>query len=97
MHVREVEHRANPLEAAGDLDDVVDRPEVANAAHHLDPERHRALLLLEALAKHAELLDDRVDRVVAAPSEQEARMEDDELGAARGHDARAAVERRPPT
>ena len=40
-----------------------------------------------------ELLDDRVDRVFAAAAEQEARMEDDELGTARRDDARAAVER----
>ena len=84
--------RTQPV-APRDLDDVVERAEVAHAAHHLDAERHGAVLRLEALAQRPELLDDRVDRVLAAPLEQEARVEDDELGAARGRDARASVER----
>ena len=93
MHVREVERRADPARPARDLDHVVDRAEVADASHHLDAEGHRALLLLEALAERAELLDDRVDRVLPAPPEQEAGVEDDELGAARGDDPGAPVER----
>ena len=83
----------HPVEAARDLDDVVHRAEVAHAAHHLDPERHRAILRLEPLAQRAELLDDRVDRVLAVPAEQEAGVEDDELCAARGDDSGATVER----
>ena len=93
VHVREVEHGPDPVDAARDLDDVVDRAEVAHAAHHLDPEGHAALLRLEPLAQRRELLHDRVDRVLPAASEEEAGMEDDELGAARGDDAGAAVER----
>ena len=65
MHVREIENGSHPVEAARDLDDVVHRAEIADAPHHLDPERHRAILRLEPLAQRAELLDDRVDRIVA--------------------------------
>ena len=65
MHVREVEHRPHPVDRRGDLDDVVDRAELAHAAHHLDPERHSAVLRLEPLAQLAELLADRVDRLLA--------------------------------
>ena len=66
----------------GDRDDVVERAELADAAHHLDAERHRAVLPLEPLAQRAELLDDGVERLLAVAPEQEAGMEDDELGAA---------------
>ena len=44
VHVREVEHRPHPAEPARDLDDVVERAELAHPAHHLDPERHVAAL-----------------------------------------------------
>ena len=88
----EVEHGADPAEAARDLDDVVGRAEVAHAAHHLDPERHRAILSLEPLAQLAELLDDRVDRLLARAAEQKAGMEDDELGAGRLGDPGGVVE-----
>jgi hypothetical protein len=40
--VREVENGSHPVETARDLDDVVHRPEIAHASHHLDSERHRA-------------------------------------------------------
>ena len=83
VHVREVEHGPHPVDPTRDLDDVVDRSEVADATHHLDAERHGALLPDEALAERAELLDDCGDRVLAAPPEEEAGMEDDELGTAR--------------
>ena len=69
--------------ARRDLADVVDRSELAHAAHHLDAERHGAILALEPLAQLAELLDDRVDRVLARAAEQEARVEDDDLRARR--------------
>ena len=92
MHVREVENRPHPRHAPSDVDDVVHRPEVSNTTHDLDAERHRSPFLLEPLAERAQLPDDRVDRVLTAPSEEESGMEHDELGAARGHDARAAVE-----
>ena len=92
VHVREVEHRPHPVDAAGDLDDVVHRAEVTHAPHHLDPERDASSLGLEPLAQHAELGHDGVDRVLPAAPEEESRVEDDELGAARGDDARAPVE-----
>ena len=92
VHVREVEHRADPVEPRRDLDDVVDRAELAHAAHHLDPERHRAILALEPLAQLAELLDDRVDRLLARAPEQEARVEDDHLRAGRLGDPGRVVE-----
>ena len=55
-------------------------------------ERHGAVLLLEPLAQLAELLDDRVDRLLARPAEQEAGVEDDDLGAGRLRDAGRVVE-----
>ena len=69
VHVREVDHRAHPVEPPSDLDHVVDRAELAHPAHHLDPERHAALLCLEALAQLAELLHDGVDGVLPAAPE----------------------------
>src|SRR5207244_289936 len=81
VHVREVEDRADPAAAARDLDDVLGAPEVADAAHHLDPERHRAVLLLQPCPEFAELLADVVDRLLAREAEQEARVENDYLGA----------------
>ncbi len=93
MHVREVENGPNPARASRDLEDVVQRPEIANPAHHLDPERHAATLSLEPLAERPELLHDRIERGLPRSLEQEPRMEDDELGAARGGDAGASIER----
>ena len=81
------------LQPARDLDDVVHRAEVADATHHLDAERHGSVLALEALTEHAELLDHRVDRALPRATEQEARVEDDQLRAARSRDPGAAVER----
>ena len=51
----------------------------SRSAHDLDAERHRAILAHEALAKLAELLDDRVNRVLARSTEEEARVEHDDL------------------
>ncbi len=93
VHVREVEDGAHPADATRDLDHVLERPEVAHATHDLDPERHCATLRLEPLPERPELLDDGRDGILARSSEQEAGMEHDELGAARGHDAGAPVER----
>ena len=73
MHVREVEHWANPIEPRRDRQHVVDRPELVHAPHHLDPERHAAALLLQPLAQLARLLDDVVERLLALAFEQEAR------------------------
>ena len=42
---------------ARDVDHVVHGAELAHASHHLDAERHRAILLLEPRAQLAELLD----------------------------------------
>ena len=92
VHVREVEDRAHPPGAARDLEYVVERPEVAHAAHDLDAEGHGAVLRLEALAERPELLDDRVERILPRALEQEAGVEDHDLGAARGRDPRAPVE-----
>ena len=69
-------------EARGDLAHVVQRAELTHASHHLDSEGHRAVLPLEPLAQLPELLDDGVDRVLPRAAEQEAGVEDDELGAA---------------
>ena len=93
VHVREVDHRAHPAGAAADLDAVLQRAEVADAAHHLDPERNSSALPDESLAHERELLDDRVDRVLTAATEQEPGVEHDDLGAARRRDPRAPVER----
>ena len=92
MHVGEIEHRTDPVDATRDLDHVVERAEIPNAAHHLDAERDGAFLLLEALSQCPELLDDRVDRVLSCTSEQEARVEDHELGTGGSRDPRASVE-----
>src|SRR5438105_15073278 len=77
----EVEDGADPTATACDRDHVVEATEVVDAAHHLDAERHRAVLALEALAELGELLADRRDRVRTLTAEQEARVEDDQLGA----------------
>src|SRR6185436_19766675 len=71
---------------------IINRAELAYAAHHLDAERHRAVLLLEPRAQLAKLLDDRVDRLLARAAEQEARVEDDDLGARSLRDAGGMVE-----
>ena len=78
---------------ARDLDDVVERAEIADASHHLDAERHRASLALEPLAQGTELLHHRGDRILAGPAEKEARMEHDDLRAAGGGYAGTPVER----
>ena len=70
------------LEARGDLDDVVDRAELADAAHHLDAERDGAVLPLELLAQGRERGDDVVDRLLGRAPEPEAGMDDDHLRAA---------------
>jgi hypothetical protein len=92
MQMREVDDRADPVEARRDLAHVLERPDLADATHHLDPERHRAVLGLEPLAQLAELLHDRVDRLLAAAAEQEARVEDDQLGSGRLGDSGRVVE-----
>ncbi len=90
VQVGEVEHRAHPVDVLGEPDDVVERPEVADAAHHLDAEGHRAALALQPLAQRAELVGDRLERRLAFTAEQEAGVEDDELGAAGDRDAGAS-------
>ncbi len=92
VHVGEVEHGADPTEPPRDLDDVVGRAQLTHAPHHLDPERHRPVLPLEALPQLAELLHDGVDRLLAGAAEQKAGMEDDQLGARRLRDPCGVVE-----
>jgi len=92
VHVGEVEHGADPAAAAGDLDHVVEAADLADASHHLDAERHRTVLALEPLPQLAELLADRVERLLAGAFEQEPRVEDDELGAGRLRDPGRMVE-----
>ena len=77
---------------ARDREDVVCGPELAHAAHDLDAERHGPVLLLQPLAQLAELLDDRIDRSLALTAEQEAGVEDDDLGAGALRDAGRVVE-----
>ena len=93
VHVGEVEHRSHPAGARRDLDDVVERAEVADAAHHLDAERHGASLPSSRSRSVPSCSTTRCDRVLALAAEEEAGVEDDDLGAAGGGDAGAAVER----
>ena len=90
--MREVEHRLDEVDTRRDLAHVVDRTEVAHASHHLDAERDEPLLLLEPRAQLTQLLDDRVDRVLARPVEQETGMEHNDLGARGLCDAGRMVE-----
>jgi len=76
VHVRKVEDGTDPAGTPRDLDHVVEAADLAHAAHHLDAERNRAVLALQPLAQLAELLDDRVDRLLARAFEQKARVED---------------------
>jgi hypothetical protein len=92
VQVREVEHGADPGDARRQLDDVVERAEVADASHHLDAERHEAALRLQPLAEEPELLDHGVERLLPLAPEQETGVEDDDLGAARRREPRRVVE-----
>ena len=92
MHVGEVDHRTHPLDTLGDPEDVVEAPEIADTAHHLDAEGDRAALALQPLAERAELVHDRRERVLALAAEEEAGVEDDKLGARSHRDARGVVE-----
>ncbi len=82
----------HPAGAARDLEHVVERAEVAHAAHHLDAEGNGSILPLEPFAELAQLLDDGVEGVLASALEQEAGMEDHHLGVARLRDSRRVVE-----
>ena len=92
VQMREVEHRADPARARRDREHVLRGAELAHASHDLDAERHRAVLLLQPLTQLAQLLDDGVDRGLALAAEQEARVEDDDLGPGRLRDAGGVVE-----
>src|SRR4051812_4386991 len=92
MQMGEIDDRADPAGPSGDREHVFGRPELPDAAHDLDPERHCTVLALEPLSQLAELLDDRVDRVRTLASEQKAWVEDDELGARRLGDPGRVVE-----
>ena len=92
MHVGEVEHRPHEVDRRRNREHVVERPEVAHAAHHLDAERDEAVLRLEPLAQVAELVDDVGDGPRPLASEQEPGMEDDELRTDGLGEARRVVE-----
>ncbi len=90
--LREVDDGTDPAAAGGDLEDVLCGAELADASHDLDAEGDGAVLVLEPLAELPQLLDDGVDRRLARAAEQKARVEDDDLGAARLRDAGGVVE-----
>src|SRR5262249_48648779 len=83
VQVGEVEHRPAPGELGSDTEDVRGRAEITYAAHHLDAEGDRPVLAGEALPQVAKLLDDRRRCLLVRTAEQEAGVEDDELGSAR--------------
>ena len=93
VHVGEVEDRSHPGNTVRDCEDVVERAEIADTAHHLDTERDGTAFLLQPPPQHPQLLDDAVESVLASPAEQESRMEDDRRRAAGGGDPGAPVER----
>jgi hypothetical protein len=82
VHVSEVEHRPDEVDLGCDRDHVVDRAEIADPSHDLHAERDQAVLGLEPLAQVAELVDDVGDGPIPVAPEQEARVEDDQPGAA---------------
>jgi len=92
VQVREIDHRPHPPEPRRDPEDVVEAAEVVDPAHDLDPERDPAVLGLDPLAEVTELGDDRSDRLLAGPAEQEAGMEDHRLGSRDLCDPRRVVE-----
>jgi len=92
VQVGEVDHRPHPRQLRRDREDVLRGAELADAAHHLDPERHHPALAFQPLAQLAELLDDRGQRVLARAAEQEAGVHDDELRVGRDGDAGRVVQ-----
>src|SRR5580765_7182808 len=66
--------------------------QLAHAAHDLDAERDRPVLLFQSLAQLTELLDDRIDRSLALTPEEEAGVEDDDFGAGALRDAGRVIE-----
>ena len=92
VQVREVDHRPHPAEPGRDREDVVEAPEVVDPAHDLDAEGDASVLRLDALAEVRELGDDRADRLLPRPAEQETRVEDNRLGAGDLRDPRRVVE-----
>jgi hypothetical protein len=92
VEVGEVDHRPHPRDARRDRDHVLEAAQLAHTTHHLDAERDVAPLRREPLPQLAELVDDRGDRGIALPAEQEARMEDDRRGAARAREPGRVIE-----
>ena len=92
VHVREVQHRTDPGNTLRDREHVVDRPELPHPAHDLDPERHAAALLLQALTQLPRLLDDIVERLLALSPEQKPGVEHDHLRARGERDPCGVVE-----
>ena len=85
VHVSEVEHGAHPAEPARDLEHVVERSRNRGPGPSpRSPNGTARTFGLEPLAQIPELFGDGVDRDLARAAEQEAGVEDDELGA-RGH------------
>jgi len=93
VEMREVDDGADPAPApGGDGEDIVRGAELTHAAHDLHAERNSTVLLFQPLAQLTELFDDGVDRRVAFPAEQVARVEHDDLRAGRLRDAGRVVE-----
>jgi len=92
VHMGEVEDGADPATAPGDLEHVVDRPELADPPHHLHAERDGAFLSLEPRAELAKLLADGIESLVAFAPEQETGVKDDDLGAGCLRDSGRMVE-----
>jgi hypothetical protein len=84
VHVRKVEHRADEGDARGDLEDVVERAELAHAAHHLDAEWDEPTLALEPVAEQEQLFDNGVEGTPPLAPEQIARVKHDHFCTARG-------------
>ena len=92
VHVGEVEHRADEIDLRRDREYVIEGSELAHAPHHLDPERHEPVLRFEPCPQVAELLDNICDCPVAFAAEEEARVEDDHLGAGSLRKTRRVIE-----
>ena len=93
VHVCEVDHRPHPREPFRDMDDVVERAELVDASHHLEPEHDRAALLLEPLAQHDQPGNHVVEGLLAIAAKPEAGMDDDELCSCGRRDPGAPVQR----
>ena len=87
VHVREVEHRPDQADRAAIASTSSTEPRSRTRPITSTPKGTARPLASSRSRSVAELVDDRRDRVLALAAEQEARVEDDDLGAAR----RAAI------